>query len=175
MALPNSAASSVVVVAARARLEPVALHHAVVDRRVGVQARGVGVVERFVGEPAIGLRSAGRQQLAILAVADLRGFAGRQRDGREARIRGRQRGVGILRHAAEPLGQRQQLLAPLVEHVLLQAEHFFDREAIDRELRRCRPSIGGRSPAAASATPAGTTTSPAAISRSAAARAGAGR
>ena len=102
-------------VAARARLEPVAVHDAVVDRRVGVQARGVGVVERLVGLAAIGLRAAGRQQLAILAVADLRGLAGRQRDRRKARIGGRERRVGILRHAAKPLGQRQQSLALLVQ------------------------------------------------------------
>ena len=120
----------------RARLEPVALHHAVVDRRVSIQAGRVSVVERLVREAAIGLRSAGRQQLAILAVADLRGLTGRQRNGREVRVRGRERGVRILRHAAKPLGQRQQFLAPFVQHVLLQPEHFFDCEAVDRELGR---------------------------------------
>ena len=68
MLSPCSAASSVERVAARARLEPVALADAVVERRVGIEARLVGLVQRLERGGAVGLFAARGENRAILAV-----------------------------------------------------------------------------------------------------------
>jgi hypothetical protein len=57
-------------VAAGARLEPVALADGVVQRRVGVEAALVGLVQRREGRLAVRLLAARRQQRAVLAVRD---------------------------------------------------------------------------------------------------------
>ena len=131
-------------VATGARLEPVALHDTVVERRVGVDVADIGVVQRFIGGLAVSLRAAGRQQLAILPIAHFDGLTGRQRDGRKFRVGRGQGRVGILRHTAEPARQRQQFLALLVQDVRLQAEHLFDREAIQGQVWRRRHPLTHR-------------------------------
>ena len=67
-------------VAARPRLEPVALADGVVERRVGVQRRLVGFVQRGEGLLAVGLLVPRREDRAVLAVRDGHFFAGRERD-----------------------------------------------------------------------------------------------
>ena len=57
-------------VAARARLEPVALADAVVERRVGVEAVLIGLVQGPERRGAIGLLATGGEDRAVLAVRD---------------------------------------------------------------------------------------------------------
>ena len=97
MLSPCSAASSVLVVAARARLEPVALAHAVVERGVGVEAGLVDVVQGLERGRAVRLLAPRRQDRAVLPVRDRDLLAVRERDRRELRVGGRQRAVGVAR------------------------------------------------------------------------------
>ena len=90
-------------VTAGARLEPVTLADGVVERRVGVERRLVGVVQRREGLLAVRLLAARRENRAVLAVRDRDLLAVRQRDLREPRVGGRERRVrvvGRLRQAA---------------------------------------------------------------------------
>ena len=57
-------------VAAGLRIEPVALQHAVVQRRIGIDRRLKGAVKRPERRRAIGLIAVGRQNGAILPVAE---------------------------------------------------------------------------------------------------------
>ena len=123
-------------VAARARLKPIALHHAVVHGGVGVDVGDVRVVERLVRRAAVGLRATRGQQLPVLPVAHLRGFAGGERDGGKPGVGRGERGVRIVRHAAQAPREREQALALLVEHVRLLPEHVLDREPVEGQVGR---------------------------------------
>jgi len=83
-------------IAARLRMEPVALQHAVVERRVGVD---VGREQLMVGVEhgrAIGLVPVGRQDGAVLPVGQRDVGTGRQPDHRVFDVGGRECGVGIV-------------------------------------------------------------------------------
>ena len=88
-------------VAARLRVEPVALQHAVVERRVRVDVGRVQLVERRERRGAIGLVAVGRQNRAVLAVGQRDLGAGRQRDRRVLDVGRRQRRVGVVRRRRE--------------------------------------------------------------------------
>ena len=152
MLLPCSAASSVRLVAARARVEPVALQHAVVERGVGVLVVGVGLVKRPIGGGAVLLAAIRFEQGAVLPVGQRDPLAVRQRDRRKLHVGRRQRRVAVVRHAVEAAGERHQALALFVEHVLLLVEQTLDRKAIDGEVGVRRRASRGRSRAESPAT-----------------------
>ncbi len=145
MLLPCSAASSVRLVAARLRVEPVALQDAVVERRVGVDVRGEHLVVGVERGGAVGLVAVGRENGAVLAVGQRHLRPGRQLDGRVLDVGGRERRVGVVGRGGEAARQRQQVLALLVEHVLLLAVEILEREAVHRQGRlRVHPRLDGR-------------------------------
>ena len=97
MLLPCSAMSRVRGIAPRLGHEPVALHHSVVERGVGV---GVALVQPVEGEErrrAVRLVPVGRQDGAVLAVGQGDRRAVRQPDGWELRVRGGKRRVSVVR------------------------------------------------------------------------------
>ncbi len=122
-------------VAARSRVEPVALAHAVVQRRVGVERLRVRAVVRQERRAAIRLVPVGGQHGAVLAVRHRHLLAGAERDLRKLGVGRRQRLVRLVRRARQPARQRHQPLALLVEHVLLLAEHLLDRKPVQGEVR----------------------------------------
>ncbi len=132
-------------VAARARVEPVALADAVVERRVRVDV----LLERSVvaekrGAP-IGLAAIGRQHGAILRIRHGDLLAGAELDFRELRVGGRERLVRFVRRAGQSRRERHQPLALLVQHVLLLAVHLFNGEAVHRQRGgRVHPGPHGR-------------------------------
>ena len=138
-------------VAAGTRLVPVALQHAVVQRRVGIERGLEGAVVRLEGAGAIGLHAVGGQQRAVARIGDLHLLAGAQLDRRKAHVRCRQRLVGVVGHARELRGERQQVLAALVEDVFLLPEQVLDHEAVDAPARCRHPSSRAASRAAARA------------------------
>ena len=132
-------------VAPRAGLEPVALADAVVERRVGVEAVLVGLVERAERRGAVCLFAPRRQDRAVLPVRHRHVLAGREPHGLELRVRRRQRPVGVVRRRRQPAGQRHQSLAGLVEHVFLLAIEILDRKAIQpQRLGGVHPAADGR-------------------------------
>jgi hypothetical protein len=123
-------------VAARLRVEPVALQHAVVERRVGVLVPLKRLVVRDERLGAIVLIAVGRDNRAIARVGGFDRFARAQRDGRKLHVGRRQRLVGVVGRRAELRGERQQTLAFFVEHVFLLAIEFLEREAVEGERRQ---------------------------------------
>ena len=121
-------------VAAGARLEPVALADAVVERGVRVQAGPVGFVQRDERFLAIRLLAARGEDRAILAVGDGHRLAVRQPDRRKRRVGRRERPVRVVGRRGEAARERHEPLAVLVEDVLLLAVEIFDREAVKREV-----------------------------------------
>ena len=120
-------------ISAGAGVKPVALQHAVVQRRVGVLVVGVGLMERAIRGGAILLAPIRLEQRPVLTVGQRDLVAAGQRDRRKLHVRRRQRRVAVVRHAAEAAGKREQPLAFLVEHVLLLVKQALDRKAIDGE------------------------------------------
>ena len=127
-------------VAARLREKPVALQHAVVERRVGVSVRRESLVKRVKRGGAIGLMAIGLQQGVVLAVGQRDLLAVVQRDhgcftsavdSIECASCGRRR---------EAARERQQVLALFVEHMFLLVVRPLDREAVDRQFG-VRPAI----------------------------------
>jgi hypothetical protein len=126
------------------RKEQVALQDAVVERCVGVDAGLEQPVEFLEGSPAIALQSIRRQDRPVLSVrqSDL---SGRERDDRVLHVGGRQRGIGVVRRRRKPAGQREQMFAFFVEHVLLLPVEILDGKAVDRELGvGVQPLLDGR-------------------------------
>ncbi len=121
-------------VAARLRVEPVALQDAVVERRVGVDVAFELLVVLDERRGAIALVAVGRQDGAVLSVGERDLGAVRQAQRRMPDVGGRERGIGVVGRGRKAARQRQQVLALLVEHVLLLPVEILDGEAIDREL-----------------------------------------
>lgn len=124
-------------VAARTRLVPVALQDAVVQRRIRVERHLEGAVVRLEGTGPIGLHPVGREQRPIARIGDLHLLAGSEFDRRKAHVRCRERFVCIVGDPRELRGEREQVLATLVEDVFLLPEQRFDHEAIERQ-----PAVG---------------------------------
>ena len=121
-------------VAARARVEPVALTDGVVEGGVRVQRRAIGLVQRGERLFAIRLLAARREDGAILPVRDGDRFAGGERHRRKLRVGRGERPVGVVGRRRQPAGQRHEALAGLVEHVLLLPVEVLDREPVDLEV-----------------------------------------
>ena len=144
MLLPWRAASSVDAVASRLRVEPVALQHAVVERRVRIDRRFVDLVKFVKRGSAICLIRIRRQDRAVLSVGEGRFTAARQDHGGVLDVGGRQRGVRIVGRRREAARQRQQAFAFVVEDVLLLPIEIFDRKAVYGErAARVHPSAHG--------------------------------
>src|SRR5207302_9507223 len=94
---------------------------------------------------AIGLVPVRRQDRAVLTVGqrDLR--ARREADRGVLDVGRRQRGVCIIRTGREPARQREQVLALVVEDVLLLPVEILDRKSIQRQLTALgHPLLYGR-------------------------------
>jgi hypothetical protein len=126
-------------------VKPVALQHAVVERREGIGGRLEHAMEGAIRRGPVRLMPVGLQQRPVSAITEGDLVPRRQRDRREGGIRGGQRGVGVVRRAGEPARQRQQVLALQVEDVLLRVIEALDREAVERQpgVRIQPPAHGG--------------------------------
>ena len=118
-------------IAARPRLKPVALADAVVERRVGVEAVLIGLVQRAERQGAIGLLAPGGQDRAILPIRHRHVFPGRQSHGLEFRVGGGERPVRVVRRGGEPARERHQSLPSFVEHVLLLTVQILDCKPVE--------------------------------------------
>ena len=126
------------------RVEPVALQHAVVERRVRILVGRIGAVERPVRSSPILLMPVGLEHRTVLTVAERHVLAGAQGDRREFHVGRRERGIAVVRDAVETTRIRQQAFAVLVEHVLLLVEEAFDGETVDCQIgSRVQPAANG--------------------------------
>ena len=138
MLLPWSARVERRAIAASLRVEPVALQHAVVQRRIRVDAGFEQLVVLDERRRAIVLVAIGRQDRPVLSVGQRHLGPARQAERRVLDVRGRERRVGVVRRRRKAARQREQMLALFVQHVLLLPVEIFDRKAVDRELGELR-------------------------------------
>jgi hypothetical protein len=89
-------------VVTRARMEPVALQHTVVERRVGVLVGRVGAVIAAIRRGAIRLVPARFEHPAVLAVSQRNPLARTERDRRKRHVGRRQCAIAVVRNAVEP-------------------------------------------------------------------------
>ena len=132
-------------VPARLRVEPVTLQDSAVERRVGVDVRLEELVVFAKRGGAIALAAVGREDGAVLPVGqrDLR--PRRQLDRRVLDVGRGKRGVRVVRRRRKAARQRQQVLALLVEDVLLLPIEVLEREAVEGEIGVVRhPLLDGR-------------------------------
>ncbi len=122
-------------VAARLRMEPVALQDAVVERRVGVDVGGVHLVELVKRRRAIRLAAIRGQDRAVLPVGERHFPAARQDQRRMLRVGGRERGIRVVRSGRETARQRQQPFAFVVEDMFLLAVEVFEHEPVNVQRR----------------------------------------
>ena len=116
------------------RDEPVALQHTVVERGVGIGGTLVQLMKLVERRSAVWLASIGRQNGAVLSVRQRRVGSARQADLGKLRVCRRQRGVGVVGSTLEAARQRQQMLALVVEHVLLLPIQILHGKPIDGEV-----------------------------------------
>src|SRR5207244_4498866 len=107
----------------------------VIKRRVGVEARLEQLVKLLKGPPAIALVSIDGQDGPVLPIGQ-GDLAGREPDHRVLHVSGRQGGIGVVRRRRKPGGERQQVFALFVEHVLLLPVQILDRKTVDRQFGR---------------------------------------
>ena len=119
---------------ARLRVKPVALQDRVVERRVGVDAAGIQLVERTPRERAVGLIAIGREERPVLSVRHRHVGAGGQPDGRVLDVGRRERRVRVVA-ASTRTGSRATAGA--------------------RPCRRARAPAGGRGPRSRTGRPPG--------------------
>jgi hypothetical protein len=125
-------------------VEPLALHHGVIERRVRVDGVRVKLVQRPECGGAVGLIAIGGEDGAVLPVRDGDVVPVRQPDDGVFHIGRREGRVDVVGRRRQLRRQRQQVLALVVEHVFLLAIELLDREPIDRELRiRVHPPAHG--------------------------------
>ena len=122
-------------VSARARLEPIPVADGVVQRRIGVEAGLVSLVERLERGGAVGLLAPRGEDRAILSVRHGDRFAVRQRDHRELGVGRRQCPVGVVGRGRQTAGERHQPLPLFVEHVFLLAIEILDGEPVQLQGR----------------------------------------
>ena len=91
-------------------------------------------MKRLERRRAIGLVPVGRNQRVVLAVGERRAPAVLQGDRGMLHVRRREHRVRVVRRRAEPAGERQQMLALLVEHVLLLVIQPLDGEPVHRQV-----------------------------------------
>ncbi len=121
-------------ISAGSRVKPIALKHGVVQRRVRVGVRFVQFVQLAIRQSAIRLVAIRGEDGAVLAVGQRHVGAGREPDGRILDVGRRQRRVGVVRRRREAARERQQMLAFVVEHVLLLTIEILEGEPIHREI-----------------------------------------
>ncbi len=114
----------------RLRHEPVALEHAVVHGCIRVGMRRERVVKGVKRRCAIRLMAVRLQQRVVLPVRqrDLSAIVKRNLGVPDVGIR--QHRVDVVRRVAESTGQRQQVLARFVQHVLLLVIDALDGESV---------------------------------------------
>ena len=122
-------------VAARLGVEKIPLEHGVVQRGIGIDVRLEDLVILVERRRAVALLAIGREDCAVLAVCERRVGAARQRDGRVPDVSRRERRVRVVRRRGQPARQREEVLAFLVEHVLLLTIEILHRKPVDRETR----------------------------------------